>query len=182
MNMTMILPTEFFPTSTAKFGMPNSTRTAIWNFSPSSMITTRTTIFIGYSRLTPLMSKSPSLKDTICKIPYIWILHFTLSKITFRKNLYCRLTISNPQRTEEIIAFTVSRLKNIFIDCIINCRANRLIDYALQQARIPMISTAGFAGESSWEWCFDGLSQWKAHVTNPQHLLKYSTSLERDAK
>lgn len=40
---------------------------------------------------------------------------------------------------------------------IANCRANRLIDYALQQAGIPMIPTAGFAGESSWEWCFDGL-------------------------
>ena len=37
------------------------------------------------------------------------------------------------------------------------CRANRLVDYALQQAGIPMIPTAGFAGESSWEWCFDGL-------------------------
>lgn len=40
---------------------------------------------------------------------------------------------------------------------ISNCRANRLVDYALQQAGIPMIPTAGFAGESSWEWCFDGL-------------------------
>lgn len=40
---------------------------------------------------------------------------------------------------------------------IANCRANRLIDYALQQAGIPIIPTAGFADESSWEWCFDGL-------------------------
>lgn len=40
---------------------------------------------------------------------------------------------------------------------IANCRANRLVDYALQQEGIPMIPTAGFAGESSWEWCFDGL-------------------------
>ena len=37
------------------------------------------------------------------------------------------------------------------------CRSNRMIDYALQQAGIPMIPTAGFAGESSWDWCFDGL-------------------------
>lgn len=37
------------------------------------------------------------------------------------------------------------------------CRSNRMIDYALQQAGIPMITTAGFAGESSWNWCFDGL-------------------------
>ena len=37
------------------------------------------------------------------------------------------------------------------------CRANRTVDYALQQAGIPMIPTAGFAGEYSWEWCFDGL-------------------------
>lgn len=41
---------------------------------------------------------------------------------------------------------------------IAKCRANRIIDYALQEAGIPMIPTAGFAGESSWEWCFDGLS------------------------
>lgn len=40
---------------------------------------------------------------------------------------------------------------------VAKCRANRLVDYALQQAGIPMIPTAGFAGESSWEWCFDGL-------------------------
>ena len=40
---------------------------------------------------------------------------------------------------------------------IANCRANRMVDYALQQAGIPMIPTAGFADESSWEWCFDGL-------------------------
>lgn len=38
-----------------------------------------------------------------------------------------------------------------------NGRRNRTVDYALQQAGIPMIPTAGFAGESSWEWCFDGL-------------------------
>lgn len=44
--------------------------------------------------------------------------------------------------------------ERILID---NCRANRLVDYALQQAGVPMIPTAGFAGESSWEWCFDGL-------------------------
>ena len=40
---------------------------------------------------------------------------------------------------------------------IAKCRANRLVYYALQQVGIPMIPTAGFAGESSWEWCFDGL-------------------------
>lgn len=40
---------------------------------------------------------------------------------------------------------------------IANCRANRLVDYALQQAGIPTIPTAGFADASSWEWCFDGL-------------------------
>ena len=37
------------------------------------------------------------------------------------------------------------------------CRDNRAVDYALQQAGLPVIPTAGFAGESSWEWCFDGL-------------------------
>ena len=38
-----------------------------------------------------------------------------------------------------------------------NCRKNRAVDYALQQLGVPIIPTAGFAGESSWKWCFDGL-------------------------
>ena len=38
-----------------------------------------------------------------------------------------------------------------------NCRKNRLVDYALQQVGVPMIPAAGFAGESSWKWCFDSL-------------------------
>ena len=38
-----------------------------------------------------------------------------------------------------------------------NCLRNRTIAYALQKNGIPIIPTAGFAGESSWEWCFDGL-------------------------
>lgn len=44
--------------------------------------------------------------------------------------------------------------EKILID---NCLKNRMVDYALQQAGVPMIPTAGFAGESTWEWCFDGL-------------------------
>ena len=44
--------------------------------------------------------------------------------------------------------------EQILID---KCCANRMIDYALQQAGVPMIPTAGFADEPSWEWCFDGL-------------------------
>ena len=38
-----------------------------------------------------------------------------------------------------------------------NCRKNRAVDYALQKLGISVIPTAGFAGESSWKWCFDGL-------------------------
>ena len=38
-----------------------------------------------------------------------------------------------------------------------NCRKNRAVDYALQKLGVPIIPTAGFAGESSWKWCFDGL-------------------------
>lgn len=44
--------------------------------------------------------------------------------------------------------------EEILID---TCHHNRAVDYALQQAGVPIIPTAGFAGESSWEWCFDGL-------------------------
>ena len=38
---------------------------------------------------------------------------------------------------------------------IAKCHANRIVDYALQQAGIPMIPTAGFAGE---RWLL--LRQW----------------------
>ena len=57
-----------------------------------------------------------------------------------------------------IISADFNLFRNYPEDMLIkNCRANRMVDYALQQAGIPMIPTAGFAGESSWEWCFDGL-------------------------
>lgn len=38
-----------------------------------------------------------------------------------------------------------------------NCRKNRVMDYALQKFGVPIIPTAGFASESSFDWCFDGL-------------------------
>lgn len=62
------------------------------------------------------------------------------------------------QRAKGLISADFSLYRDYHeIFLIESCRANRLIDYALQQAGIPMIPTAGFAGESSWEWCFDGL-------------------------
>ena len=38
-----------------------------------------------------------------------------------------------------------------------NCRKNRVMDYALQKLGVSILPTAGFAGESSFDWCFDGL-------------------------
>ena len=38
-----------------------------------------------------------------------------------------------------------------------NCRKNRAVDYAIQQLGVPLIPTAGFVGEDTWQWCFDGL-------------------------
>lgn len=38
-----------------------------------------------------------------------------------------------------------------------NCRRNRCISYALQSAGVNVIPTGGFAGESSWPWCFQSL-------------------------
>lgn len=40
-----------------------------------------------------------------------------------------------------------------------NCRRNRALDYALQQMGVSLIPTAGFAGEETWDWCFDGLPE-----------------------
>lgn len=38
-----------------------------------------------------------------------------------------------------------------------NCYRNRVMAYASQKAGIPSIPTAGFGGEKTWDWCFDGL-------------------------
>lgn len=34
---------------------------------------------------------------------------------------------------------------------------NRVMTYAMQKAGGSIIPTAGFGGEETWEWCFDGL-------------------------
>lgn len=38
-----------------------------------------------------------------------------------------------------------------------NCYRNRVMAYAMQKINPNVIPTAGFGGESTWEWCFDGL-------------------------
>ena len=40
-----------------------------------------------------------------------------------------------------------------------NCMRNRTLAYALQKNGQQVIPTAGFAGEETWEWCFDGLAE-----------------------
>lgn len=38
-----------------------------------------------------------------------------------------------------------------------NCYRNRAMAYAMQAAGCNVIPTAGFGGEHTWSWCFDGL-------------------------
>ena len=40
-----------------------------------------------------------------------------------------------------------------------NCLRNRTMAYAFQQHGQRVIPTAGFGGESTWDWCFDGLPE-----------------------
>lgn len=40
---------------------------------------------------------------------------------------------------------------------IINCYRNRVMAYAMQKINHNIIPTAGFGGENTWDWCFDGL-------------------------
>ncbi len=40
---------------------------------------------------------------------------------------------------------------------IYNCFRNRVMAYAMQMINSNTIPTAGFGGESTWDWCFDGL-------------------------
>lgn len=41
-----------------------------------------------------------------------------------------------------------------------NCLRNRTMAYAFQELGQKVIPTAGFGGESTWEWCFDGLPEY----------------------
>lgn len=62
------------------------------------------------------------------------------------------------KKTRGFIGTDFSMYRNDDEDNLIeNCRINRSIGYALQKENVPFIPTAGFAGESTWEWCFDGL-------------------------
>lgn len=97
------------------------------------------------------------LKSTVTKGRY-WYHCFTAEKNFHR--LYNSFSdyVELLQQTKGIISADFSLFRDYPEEILIaKCRANRLVDYALQQAGIPMIPTAGFAGESSWEWCFDGL-------------------------
>lgn len=38
-----------------------------------------------------------------------------------------------------------------------NCLRNRTLAYAYQKLGLKVIPTAGFAGENTWGWCYDGL-------------------------
>jgi len=62
------------------------------------------------------------------------------------------------QRVQGLIATDYSLYRDYSDDLIKrNCERNRTIAYAAQQKGIPTIPTAGFGGESTWNWCFDGL-------------------------
>lgn len=62
------------------------------------------------------------------------------------------------QRTKGFISTDFSLYRDYNDDALIwNCYRNRVMAYAIQKANVPMIPTAGFGPESTWEWCFDGL-------------------------
>ena len=97
------------------------------------------------------------LKSKVAKGRY-WYHCFT-SERNFHRLYSCfQDYVELLRRTKGIISADFSLFRDYPEEILIaKCRANRFVDYALQQAGIPMIPTAGFAGESSWEWCFDGL-------------------------
>ena len=97
------------------------------------------------------------LKSTVKKARY-WYHCFTSEKNFNRLYTNFRDYVEFLQGVRGIISADFDMYRNYPEEFLINnCRANRIVDYALQQEGIPMIPTAGFAGESSWEWCFDGL-------------------------
>ena len=73
-------------------------------------------------------------------------------------NLYRYLPLI--KRTRGFISTDFSLYRDYSDDALIwNCYRNRVLAYAIQQAGVPMIPTAGFGPESTWKWCFDGLPQ-----------------------
>lgn len=61
-------------------------------------------------------------------------------------------------KVKGLIGTDFSLYRDMPIDWLVwNCRRNRAITYAMQKAGINVIPTAGFAGEETWAWCFDGL-------------------------
>lgn len=97
------------------------------------------------------------LKSTVTKGNY-WYHCFTAERNFHRLYNSFADYIELLKQTKGLISADFSLFRDYSDEILIEkCRANRLVDYTLQQAGIPMIPTAGFAGESSWEWCFDGL-------------------------
>ena len=57
-----------------------------------------------------------------------------------------------------IISTDFSLYRDIPVETQIrNCYRNRVMAYAMQKVNPNVIPTAGFGGENTWEWCFDGL-------------------------
>ena len=62
------------------------------------------------------------------------------------------------QSAKGLIATDFSLYRNDETDTLIrNCYKNRVMAYAMQKINPNVIPTAGFAGEKTWDWCFDGL-------------------------
>lgn len=45
-----------------------------------------------------------------------------------------------------------------------NCYRNRVMTYAMQKINPNVIPTAGFCGENTWSWCFDGLPKYSTYA------------------
>ena len=92
------------------------------------------------------------LKSTVTKGRY-WYHCFTSEKNFHRLYNSFQDYVELLRQAKGIISADFSLFRDYSEEILIaKCRANRLVDYALQQAGILMIPTAGFAGESSWEW------------------------------
>ena len=62
------------------------------------------------------------------------------------------------QRAAGLISTDFSLYRQDDLETLIgNCYKNRVMAYAMQKINPNIIPTAGFAGENTWDWCFDGL-------------------------
>ena len=125
--------------------------------------------YVGKYDFPMLRQNNPDLSDIVCWKPFNYLLGLKNPEVV---GIHCfvddyqfvRLR-KNTSKYEEKIAklpcfictdFSIFRDANTDIN-VEQVRKNRTMAYVMQKINHNTIPTAGFGGEDTWEWCFDGI-------------------------